>query len=415
MFQIKIRKMIPLFVSILAVISCGQISMEVITPTVTNEPGETPISMEIVPTPISTEPVPVASPTPDLISTKTANPEDSIPAMAYLGSDGNVWVLETNSETPQQVTFDANPIGSDSVAVEYAYPRLSSDGTLLAYRQDVSVPTDSGYDFTTGMWVINLTTGELSQILAGHSAGFAWKPGTHLLAYAVAVDIDYFISGGGPNPALANSILAIDLDSGENLELVTPERGYTLSNPNWSPDGRFLAFSEMFTTEGSGLFAYYDFEIQEYYAWDEAVGSVSWSPGGNLLTYARQTYTPTGEERLYVRPRQGSEEPLGPNYDGPAYATQPVFSPTADQIAYLAYLEGPLTSTATIMVLDLASGESRSLGQYEDVWELAWTPDGNHIVFSFGQWESRQIMALNVVDGGQNILADGNQPALAGQ
>jgi Tol biopolymer transport system component len=344
-------------------------------------------------------------------------PEDSIPAMAYLGADSNVWVLEAGSETPRQVTFDANRIGGDSAAVDYAFPRLSSDGTLLAYRLDVGTPSASGYDFTSGMWVANLTTGEQRQIMDGRPASLAWKPGTHLLAYGTAVDIDYFISRGDPDadPALANGISAIDLDSGESLLLVTPERGYALYGPQWSPDGRFLAFSEVLAMEGSGLFAYYDFESQEYVAWDEAVGRASWSPDGSLLTYARHTYAASGEERLYLRPRQGGEQLLGPDYDGPAYATQPVFSPAGDQIAYLAKLEGPMTDITTIMVLDLDGGEPKSLGQFEDVWEMAWVPDGSHVVFSFGQYESRQIVALNISDGSQTVLAAGSQPALAGQ
>jgi len=344
-----------------------------------------------------------------------AIPEDSIPAMAYLGSDGNVWVLEAGSETPRQVTFDANPIGGDSAAVEYAFPSLSSDGTLLAYRRDVGTPSASGYDFTSGIWVANLTTGEQRQIMDGRPAGLAWKPGTHLLAYGTAVDMDYFISRGELDPALITGIRTIDLDSGETLELVAPEREYALNGPNWSPDGRFLAFTEVVNMEGSGLFAYYDLEGQEYVAWDEPVGRASWSPDGNLLTYARHTYAATGEERLYMRPRQESEQLLGPDYDGPAYATHPIFSPAGNQIAYLAYLEGPETQIATIMVLDLVGGEPKSLGQFEGVWELTWVPDGSHVVFSFGPWESRQIIALNLADGSQTVLAAGSQPALAGQ
>jgi Tol biopolymer transport system component len=67
------------------------------------------------------------------------------------------------------------------------------------------------------------------------------------------------------------------------------------------------------------------------------------------------------------------------------------------------------------MVLDLAGGEIKSLGQFEGVWELAWVPDGSHVVFSFGPWESPQIIALNIANGSQTVLAGGSQPALAGQ
>jgi Tol biopolymer transport system component len=409
MLQNKFRWIIPLCVSLLAVMACGQISAGVITPTVANVPGETLTETMV-------EPAPLSSPTPTGEPTATAAaPEDSIPAVAYLGADGNVWVREAGGETPRQVTFDANPIGDEDPAVVYEIPGLSPDGALLAYRREVGTPITEGYDFTYGLWVLDLASGEARQIMDGRPAGLAWKPGTHLLAYWMGVDTEYFLSRGEPDPALATGIQAIDLDSGETLELVAPERGYALARPNWSPDGRFLAFEEMLIMEGSGLFAYYDFAGGEYVAWEEAVGPVSWSADGGLLAYSRQTYAATGEERLYLRPRLGSEQLLGPDYDGPAYATQPVFSPAGDQIAYLAFLDGPETQNATIIILDLDGGEPRPLGQFEGLWQLAWVPDGSHLVFSFGPWESRQIVALNLADGSQTVLAAGDQPSLAAQ
>jgi len=406
----KIYICLGIIVLILVTQACGSMQVGVEIPTLeekmqpvndVQEPESELVVLEEVQNQTETEPTP--------------KPAEKIPAMAFLGPDNNVWVLETDSETPRQVTFDANLIGGDSAAVEYISPRLSTDGILLAYHLEVGTPSPSGYDFTSSLWVVNLTTGEKRQIMDGREAGLAWKPGSHLLAYATAVDMNYFISRGEPDSSLATGIRSIDLDSGETLELVAPERGNALYGPKWSPDGRFLEFSEIINMEGSGLFAYYDLEGQEYVAWDEPVGSVSWSPDGDLLTYARHTYAANGEERLYMRSRQGSEQLIGPDYEGPAYATHPIFSPAGDQIAYLAYLEGPETQIATIMVLDLAGGETKSLGQFEGVWELAWVPDGSHVVFSFGPWESPQIIALNIADGSQTVLASGSQPALAGQ
>jgi len=406
---------LALCVSLLAVIGCGQVSVGVITPTTVDVPGETPPSRVLEATADATSATSeISTPTEEETSVLTDVPDAVIPTMAYVGQDGNLWLLEMDSQAPRQLTFDANPMGNERTAVEYSFPRLSYDGVYLAYRQDVSIPIESGYDFTTGMWVRNLATGEQRQILDDFAYGFVWKPGTHLLTYGIAVDENYFIHRGQPDPALANGINAIDLDRGETTELVAPERGYALSRPNWSPNGRFLSFTEVVNMEGSGMLAYYDFETQAYIAWDEPVGRESWSPDGELLTYARHTYAPSGDERLYLRPRQGDEQLIGPDYDGPAYATGPVFSPDGDQIAYLAFLDGPETNNATVMLLDITNGESRPLGQFNGLWELAWNPDGRQLVLSIGPWESPQIIALNVVDGSQTWLADGSQPALAG-
>jgi dipeptidyl aminopeptidase/acylaminoacyl peptidase len=411
----QFRWILAISVSLLAVIACGQVSVGVITPTVVSAPGETPPVHVQETTGDSTNANPDSSPTLEAATAvPTDTPEADFPAMAYVGQDRNLWVLEAGSQAPRQLTFDANLIGNENTAVEYSFPRLSYDGQYLAYRQDVTTPSDSGYDFTTGTWVLNLTTGEQRQILDVFAYGMDWIPGTHQLTYGTEVDINYFMNRGQPDPALAIGLRSIDLDSGEIRELVSPERGYTLSSPNWSPDARVLAFTEVIGMEGSGMFAYYDFENQQYVAWDEPVGNVSWSPDGELLTYARHTYAASGEERLYLHPRQGEEQLIGPDYEGPAYATYPVFSPDGNQIAYLVFQDGPESQIATVMVLNLISDQARPLGQFEGVWELDWTPDGGQLVFSLGPWETPQIIAVNVADGSQVILADGSQPALAG-
>jgi len=411
----KFLWMISLGLIVLVITACGQVSVEVIPSQIPNTPDSSAPTTVVEPSPEVSTPE-VSPPTVEVETTEPEAPVSPIPSMAYLGEDGNVWVLEPSSGGPRQITFDANPLGPNSTAtaVEYGFPRLSSDSTLLAYTKGVGEPIESGYNFTYSTWVINLGTGELRQILNTYPAGMDWKPGTHLLAYGTVVDTEYFMSRGEPAPELAHGIRGFDMERGEIVELVAPERGYTLSSPQWSPDGRFLAFSEVVLMEGSGMFAYYDFETQQYVAWGEPVGLVSWSADSEYLAYARLTYVPTGEERLYLRPRQGSEQLLGPDYAGPAYATQPVFSPAGDQIAYLAFLNGPESQTADIMVLDLAGGEPKKLGQFDGVWELFWVPDGSHVVFSFGMYEARYIVALNVADGSQTPLVTGTQPALAG-
>jgi len=403
-----------LIVLILASLACGSVQVGVVAPTpeASMQPAnndQEPVTELTVLNEVDSQIVEEPAPEPT-----EQVPEYSIPAMAYIGSDDNIWLLETGSQTPRQITFDATRPGGDGARVVYLSPLLSSDGTLLVYYMDVGTPSANGHEYTHGVWVANLITGEHRQILEGRFAGMAWKPGTHLLAYGHEVDTDYSNPRGESDTAQAMGIHVIDLDSGETHYLVAPERGYALSVPNWSPNGRFLAFSESVSME-TGMFAYYDLENQEYVAWDEYLGRPSWSPDGSLLTYDRIYYIATGEERLYLRPRQGEEQLLGPDYEGPAFASQPVFSPAGDQIAYLARLEGPETDFATIMVLDLAGGEPKSLGQFEDVWEFSWVPDGSHLVFSFGLYPSRHIIALNILDGSQTILAAGDQLTLAGQ
>lgn len=396
-------------VLILATLACRSVQVGVVNPTI--EASLQPINENQEPEPELATPEVVQTPT---VIVSTPKPVSKIPTMAFIGPDGNIWVLNAGSETPYQVTFDAKRSEGDNAEIVYLSPLLSSDGTLLVYYKDVGTPSTNGYEYTYGVWVINLITSEQRQIMDGRFAGMAWKPGTYILAYGHEIDMDHSISRGESDTFQPKGIHTIDMDNGETHYLVAPERGYALSSPNWSPDGRFLAFSEMLSME-TGMFAYYDIENQEYVAWDESLGSASWFPDGSQLTYDRWYYTATGNERLYLRPRLGDERLLGPDYEGPAFASQPVTSPAGDQIAYIAKLDGPITDMATIMVLDLAGSEPKSLGQFEDVWELAWVPDGSHVVFSFGLYPSRQIVTLNISDGSQTELASGDQVTLAGE
>ena len=96
------------------------------------------------------------------------------------------------------------------------------------------------------------------------SLDLRWKPQTHIIAYGEMTDPNYFTGRGKVDASLAKGILGLDVDSGETLELVKPQ-GFSLVNPKWSADGRFLSFDEVYLMEGRGNFAYYDFEKGEYH------------------------------------------------------------------------------------------------------------------------------------------------------
>jgi Tol biopolymer transport system component len=335
--------------------------------------------------------------------------------ITYIGSDGNVWAMSWPGGEPRPLTTDAvseaGGAGGPSPTINYYFPRISSDGQLVAYRRDVGTPITSGMDYQFGLWVYDLNSGEGRQVLDENPAGFAWRPGTHLLAYGVGVAEEYFMSRGeGPDASLAQGVWGIDLDTGERMELVKPDRGYALYLPAWSRDGRFLAFEELLAMEGRGNFAYYDFESQEYRAWEEAIGLFDWSPDGEQIAYDRLTYVANGSERIFLRERQvEGERQLSPD-DVEGYAFSPVYSPQGDRIAYLAGLAGVDSQIFTLFVQDLAGGEPRELGVFESVLSLNWSPEGTHLIFSAGPYDRQQLSAVNLADGTSAVLAEGSQP-----
>ncbi len=324
-------------------------------------------------------------------------------AVPFVWRDGNLWLLEGAGGQPRQLTGDAVSFGrgaeNPQEILEYASPALSSDGRLLAYQRTTGRVTPERLVSETGLWVMDLASGESRQVLAEDPAGFAWRPGTHTLAYGRIADMAYFASRGQTEPSLAQGIWALDADqpSPEPFELAPPERGYHLVSPVWSPDGRFLAFDELLYMEGRGPFAYFDVENGEYSAWEDAIGGFSFSPDGERLAYDRLTYAPSGEERIYLRERLGGEERQLSPQAAEGYAFSPVFSPQGDRLAYLAVPGGQESQRYTLTVLDLAGGEPRALGEFESVLNLTWTPAG--LAFTAGPYLEETFFLVSPEDG----------------
>jgi Tol biopolymer transport system component len=337
--------------------------------------------------------------------------------LAYIGADGNLWLADSAGGPPRQITSDAASQGAGGNVITYSFPKISSDGRYIAARRDDGVPVPEGLKYQFSLWVYDTETGE-SRLVYENSvsapAGIDWKPDTHLLAYGVGAAPNYFfIRGGKPDAALTTGIYGADMDSAVSNLLVTPQNGYSLIQPVWSPDGRFLSFDELVYMEGKGPFAYYDFENQQYIPWNEPLGNYDWSPDGSQLVYDRLSYTPSGTERIFTRPRQdGAEVQISPDV-AQGYAFYPVYSPDGQKIAYLTNPGGPESFMNILVVQDLATGELRELGSYESVWYLEWSSDGKALVFSAGPYDSQIVYGYDLVNGVATELARGSQPTLA--
>lgn len=343
-------------------------------------------------------------------TTEAATAPEGAGWIAFTGPDGNLALIDPDGGERRQITEDAVDFGGGQTAPErvvtYCCAQWSSDGSLLAYRRDVGTAVASGYEYVSELWAYGADSGE-ARLLLEHddgSPGFAWKPGSHVIAYARSIPTEYFLD---QNSQLAPGIWALEADTGETYELVAPERGFALVRPQWSPDGRFISFDEVFAMEGSGYFAYYDFETQEYVSWERAIGQYDWSPAGEAIAYDTLTYVATGDERIWLRDRQdGEERPLSPDY-GTGYAFRPRFSPEGERLAYLAAMDGPESNRVSVFVVDLPDGEPRELDTFTQVYELAWTPDGAYLVLSSGPFEAPQVVVVSVSDGDSAMLASG--------
>jgi TolB protein len=392
---------------LLAQVACNLTATPAAAPAPTEAVVETqpPTSAPLTSTPPPT-PTVESSPTP------TKTPQEPSGWIAFIGPDSNLWLVDASSGEQRQltqdgVTRDASKQGQ--VMISYEAPQWSSDGKLLAYERQTGTPISSGYQYQFDLMIYELATGQSRPVLLNQqTAGYAWKPGATLIAYGTIIDTQYFLTH---DAQYANGIWAVDIETGKTYELVAPQSGRPLVGPHWSPDGRFLGFDEVLYMEGSGEFAYYDFEAQQYTAWKDVIGSYSWSPVGSQIAYDRLSYTPQGNERIWLNTYQkDNERAFSPQYEQ-GYSFGPVFSPQGDRISYLSNL-GDLENTQySLFVVQVTSSEGPSLGTFEQSWGINWSPDGKWLVLNSGPYENRQIALVSTVDGATRMIAKGSEPA----
>jgi hypothetical protein len=418
---------VSLVILVAACSSAGETTSTPISPGVEPQPlasatlaAATPLTATASPTLISEEQLATSEPIATLTPTSRPTDTEETPSqqswIAFTGLDGNIWLLDRASDERTPVTQDANSsqtgTPSDQPAINYCCAKWSSDGNLLAFQQEKGLPNPQGYEYQFSLWVYDFRSEQAKPVLENQMvAGFAWKPGEHILTYGLNIPTEFFLN---QSPELARGIQSLDVDSGKEQELVAPENGLPLVNPNWSDDGKIMAFEEIMAMEGRGRFAYFDFDADQFYSWEQVIGSYTLSPHAERIAYDRLAYIPTGGERIWFNTLSGDEEmPLSPDY-APGYAFSPVFSPTADRVAYLVDKssdKGAGTPEYNLFVLEIATGLAQNLGAFEQAANLSWFPDGSRLLLTAGPYPVRQVVEVVVETAEVLVLMDGSQPA----
>lgn len=353
------------------------------------------------PTVLTAEPVELPSP--------TTEPPD--PWVSYIGADENLWIINPDKGEMRQITQDAAPFESGKVNIVYCCGVWSSDGKYLAYSRQIGTPVAEGYIYEFGLWVFDIDTGQSREVLADQQqvGSFSWQPGTHNITYGLSIPNEYF-SAHQVDPNLASGIWSLDVNTGAAAELVPPSNGFLLTNPIWSPDGRFVGFDEVYQMEGRGNFAYYEVAAGKYTPWNKAIGGYRWSPDGELLYYDYLTYAPSGSERIFRNNRQNTDEQqISPEAANTIHYS-PLLTPDGSQVIYISEEmldEG--NSRFQLMIQPTAGGDARALGEFVQPGEMSISGDGQ-LLFSAGPWDNRQIQMINLSDGSVRSLVQGKQP-----
>jgi Tol biopolymer transport system component len=153
------------------------------------------------------------------------------------------------------------------------------------------------------------------------------------------------------------------------------------SQPAWSPDGRWLAFTHSSSgTERSGIYLVRSDGRRRHFL--VAGEDASWSPNGSRLVFTGQDAQ--GSDSLAIVRRDGT----GAHVLGVA-GTDPSWSPRGGSVAFVA--RTPETGVRDIYVLHLADRTVTNLTHnrndpdaelFENASAPDWSPDGAEIAFS---------------------------------
>jgi len=219
-----------------------------------------------------------------------------------------------------------------------------------------------------------------------------WSPDGRRIAYISD-------AGGGDNVWVMNA-------DGTDAKAVTKEDFRLLYTPAWSPDGQYIAARKHFTGSrslGSGEIWLYHasgagkgVQLNEKPNWQKDLGEPAFSPDGRYV-YFSQDVTP-GSQFEYNKDSNGEifdiqridlhDGSVEPFVTGQGGAVRPVPSPDGRQLAFVRRVR----NQSTLFVKDLVTGqETPAWGHLErdmqESWSVqgvypgfAWTPDSKAIV-----------------------------------
>jgi Tol biopolymer transport system component len=174
-------------------------------------------------------------------------------------------------------------------------------------------------------------------------------------------------------------VWAIDADGTDVIRL-TDSPGFDF-DPSWSPDGTRIAFRSERSGDPEIWVMNADGSDQRRLA---AGLSPAWSPDGSKIAYAGpgDILCPPGQglecSGLSIMNADGSEQHRVPDTDGGEY---PSWSPDGKRIAFNANLTGD----HVMYIVDADGANYVDLSAVGEGWQVDWSPDGRSILFASGR------------------------------
>jgi Tol biopolymer transport system component len=324
----------------------------------------------------------------------------SPPPHAVLGRlayalDGDIYVAEWDGRNPVRIAAAAPHLRGECRTYTADGPMWAPDGRHLAYREE-------GNDSCPGRVSISDPDGRDVVSFPGAGRIVAWSPD----ATRVAVRTD------------TDQIGIYGIDGVRRALIDVPRRDVLFrpySDPVWSPEGRSILLSIEVPDADSGLWELpVDGGTPRHLASDDPLSGpgAAFSHDGTSLSFVSDSLVVIGldgsQRRVVVAAEPGAASQLGA---GPSYGPH-LWSPGDDRIAFTWSRDrvggAPGPTTNDLRVVDLASGRQTTLTTGPLVEPLAWSPEGDRLLFRrTDELGISSLWSINADGSNVRLLVDG--------